>query len=99
MIENNSSESLLGVENVEWHWLRPHHQREALWVVAMPLRLEDVGAALARDDAAAVRGWLADGSLSKPSVEQLENWEGDPTRTLSMLIVQPFVLVQELIIN
>jgi len=97
MTEN--AEKALGVELVAWQWLRPHHQRDALWVVAAGLDLEIVGTALTRDNAVAVRAWLADGSLSKPVKEQLENWENDPTQTLSMLIVQPFVLVQERTLN
>lgn len=91
----NADETVSGAESVAWHWLRPHHQREALWVVATSLDLEEVGAALARDDATAVRVWLADGSLRKPDKEQLDRWESDPLQPLAMLIVQPFVLVQE----
>ena len=89
----------LGVEVVAWHWLRPHQQRDALWVVATTLDLAEVGAALTRDDAEAVRAWLADGSLCKPAKEQLDRWESDPLHPLSMLIVQPFVLVQVRTLN
>ena len=92
-------ETALGAELVPWHWLRPHQQRDALWVVAAPLNLEAVGAALTRDDAAAVRVWLAEGSLHKPDKEQLARWESDPLHPLSMLIVQPFVLVQDHTLN
>ena len=89
----------LGVEVVAWHWLRPHQQRDALWVVATTLDLAEVGAALTRDDAEAVRAWLAEGSLAKPVKEQLDRWEKNPLQPLSMLIVQPFVLVQEQTLN
>ena len=95
----NAGESPLGAELVAWHWLRPHHQRDALWVVAANLELEAVGAALTRDDAQAVRAWLADGSLCKPTKEQLASWESDPLHPLAMLIVQPFVLVQDHTLN
>lgn len=95
----NAENAPLGVELVAWHWLRPHYQRDALWVVAMSLDLEAVGAALTRDDAQAVRAWLADGSLCKPDKEQLASWESDPLHPLSMLIVQPFVLVQDHTLN
>jgi hypothetical protein len=95
VMTENTKDAPLGVELVAWHWLRPHQQRDALWVVAAVLDLADVGAALTRDDAAAVRAWLADGSLCKPAKEQLDRWENDPLHPLAMLIVQPFVLVQE----
>lgn len=95
----NAENVPLGAEIVAWHWLRPHHQRDALWVVAITVDLEVVGAALTRDDAKLVRAWLADGSLCKPDKEQLDGWESDPLHPLSMLIVQPFVLVQERTVN
>ena len=95
----NAENAPLGVELVAWQWLRPHQQRDALWVVAVHLELAAVGAALTRDDAAAVRAWLADGSLYKPNQEQLERWENNPLHTLAMMIVQPFVLVQEWTVN
>ncbi len=95
----NAENAPLGVEVVAWHWLRPHHQREALWVVAAGLDLEIVGAALTRDNAAAVRAWLTDGSLCKPTQAQLDCWESEPQQSLAMLIVQPFVLVQERTLN
>lgn len=95
----NAENSPLGVELVAWHWLRPHQQRDALWVVRTGLDLEIVGTALARDNAAAVRAWLADGSLGKPKQEQLDRWESEPEQPLAMLIVQPFVLVQENTLN
>ncbi|MDO9081193.1 MAG: DUF2288 family protein [Desulfuromonadales bacterium] len=95
----NSENAPLGVEFVAWHWLRPHQQRDALWVVIAGLDLEIVGTALTRDNTAAVRAWLADGSLSKPKQEQLDHWESEPGQALAMLIVQPFVLVQEQTLN
>ena len=95
----NGENTPLGVDLVPWHWLRPHHQRDALWVVAAGLDLDAVGAALTHDDAATVRAWLADGSLCKPNQEQLDRWESTPLHPLSMLIVQPFVLVQERTLN
>lgn len=84
------------IGEVTWHWLRPHQQRGALFVVAAGLELAAVGAAVAADRAELVRAWLAGGELARPSAEQLARWEDDPTRSLRMLIVQPFVLVQEL---
>lgn len=79
---------------VEWHWLRPHHEQGRLYAVAADLDLADVALAVARDDSAAVRGWLAAGTLAKPDATQLAQWNADPTRPLNMVIVQPFVLVQ-----
>lgn len=99
MTTEAENDAPLGVEIVVWHWLRPHHERDALWVVATALDLEAVGAALTRDDAELVRAWLASGSLRKPEKVELDNWNSDPLHPLSMVIVQPFVLVQERTLN
>lgn len=98
-MSGNTGDAPLGAEIVSWHWLRPHHQRDALWVVAAGLDLEAVGAAIAEDDTEAVRAWLADGSLCKPDRPLLDSWENDPLHQLSMMIVQPFVLVQDHTLN
>lgn len=92
--EGMQGETPIGVEAVEWHWLRPHYQRDALWLVAPDLELEAVSAAMARDEALLVKEWLHEGRLAKPTEEQVAVWEADPTVRLQMLIVQPFVLVQ-----
>lgn len=81
---------------MEWHWLRPHHQRDAVWVVAPALGLETVVMAVAGDDKEAVQRWLVEGVLSRPTAEQVAVWDADPLRLLAMVIVQPFVFVKEL---
>lgn len=91
-----SGEVFKGVDAVEWHWLRKHHERDALWTVVQEIDLNAVAEALAQDDAARVRQWLEDGQLAKPSETQLTTWNSDPTRKLRMAIVQPFVLTQEI---
>lgn len=99
MMADHAEEVPLGAEIVAWHWLRAHHERDALWVVTPILDLEAVGAALARDDAESVRSWLAAGSLRKPEEVELDSWNSDPLHPLRMVIVQPFVLVQEQTLN
>ena len=84
------------VDEAEWEWLIPHAQRDAIVIVAACLDLLDVGEALTRDNAAAVQHWIDEQLLLKPSSEQLMTWAGDRTRRFKALIVQPYVLVQDL---
>ncbi|MBI4779892.1 MAG: DUF2288 domain-containing protein [Oscillatoriophycideae cyanobacterium NC_groundwater_1537_Pr4_S-0.65um_50_18] len=84
------------VDEAEWEWLMPHAQRDAIVIVAPDLDLAEVGEALAQDNATAVQRWIAEQLLSKPSPEQLADWAGDRTRRFQALIVQPYVLVQDL---
>ena len=84
------------LDEAEWEWLIPHAQRDVVVVVAQPLNLLDVGVAIASDNTAVVQNWISEELLAKPSTTQLSDWNGDRTKRFNTLIVQPFVLVQEL---
>ena len=83
------------VEEVEWHWLRMHLERGAVIVVSPELDLAEAAAKVAADDSSAVSTWIASGRISKPTMEQIGVWNADPARRFRMLIVQPYVLIQE----
>jgi len=83
------------IESVEWHWLRPHLERGVLIVVAPVLDLATTAACISADDTVQVGAWIAAGKLAKPTPEQIAVWDEVPTRTFRMLIVQPYVLIQE----
>jgi hypothetical protein len=83
------------LDQTEWEWLLPHLERDAVILVAAGLSLVEVGVALATDNAAAVEGWIAEQRIGKPSLAQRAIWNaGNPRFTA--LIVQPYVLAQEL---
>ncbi|PPS41532.1 DUF2288 domain-containing protein [Chroococcidiopsis sp. TS-821] len=84
------------LDEAEWNWLIPHVQRDAVIFVAEQLDLVDVGVALASDNVASVQSWIDDELIHKPSVTQISDWNGDRTKRFNSLIVQPFVLIQEL---
>ena len=84
------------VDEAEWEWLMPHAQRDAIVIVAPDLDLPDVGEALTCDNTAIVQRWISEELLQKPSPEQLIKWADDRTRRFKALIVQPYVLVQDL---
>ena len=83
------------IETVEWHWLKPHLDRDALIVVSPEIDLSLGAAKVAADDGSTVGAWIAEGKLTKPSADRIEAWNMTPTKNFRMLIVQPFVLVQE----
>ena len=90
-------ELALQVDVAEWGWLRPHGERGGLIVVAGRLDLAEVGERVAADDAAAVQGWLVDGGIRKPAAAELEAWNAASDRRFRMLVVSPYVLIQELV--
>lgn len=90
-------ELALEVDVAEWGWLRPHGERGGLVVVSSLLDLAEVGARVATDDATAIQSWIAAGDLGKPTAAQLEAWNAAPDRRFRMLVVSPYVLIQELV--
>lgn len=84
------------LDEAEWNWLQPHAEREALVVVGQELDLIEVGVAIASDNVQSVQHWLGEQLIYKPSPEQVANWNVNRSKRFNTLIVQPFVLVQEL---
>lgn len=83
------------VDLARWDWLQPHARRDAIVVVAGEANLLDVGAAMAADRVDAVRAWIEDGTIHKPTSDQIAAWDGEPDKSFNALIVAPFVLVEE----
>ena len=95
MDETVRAELALQVDVALWHWLQPHNERGALILVDSMLDLAEVGACLAADDGVQVQSWLASQLLAKPTAEQLECWNREQSKSFRMLVVSPFVLIQE----
>lgn len=93
---DNAIQGLAGqVDTAQWQWLRAHNERGALILVERMLELVVVGERVVDDDSAAVQTWLASRLLSKPTAEQIAAWDAVPAKPFSMLVVSPFVLIQE----
>jgi hypothetical protein len=84
------------VDEAEWEWLIPHVQRDAVVMVNSDLDLVDVGVAIANDNVLTVQRWISEQLIYKPTSDQLSALGSDRTRRFNALIVQPYVLVQEL---
>ena len=80
-----------------WRDLRIHTQRDAIVLVSQELDLIPVAVAVAEDRLDQVEAWVAQGQLGKPTAEQLGCWENDLDKPFRVLIVQPFILVQDIV--
>ncbi len=78
-----------------WRELKIHLKRDALITVAAELDIITVAEAVAADDKECVAAWIEGERLGKPSREQLTCWEKTQEKPFRMLIVQPFILIQE----
>lgn len=90
------------LDEAEWEWLIPHVQRDAVILVAPELNLVDVGVAIASDNIPSVQQWIDEQLITKPTIVQVGEWNGEPRqrdKRFHTLIVQPYVLVQEIVAN
>ncbi|MBE9116448.1 DUF2288 domain-containing protein [Lusitaniella coriacea LEGE 07157] len=83
------------LDEAEWDWLMPHAKRDVVIVVSPDLNLLDVGVAIANDNATLVQSWIGTQQVHKPSADELNTWNQNPSKRFNTLIVQPFVVVQE----
>ncbi|MBW4556446.1 MAG: DUF2288 domain-containing protein [Trichormus sp. ATA11-4-KO1] len=90
------TELTANLDEAEWEWLIPHVQRDAVIVVAQDLDLLDVGVAIASDQVSSVQQWIDQQLMAKPSDAQMGNWNSDRSKRFHTLILQPYVLVQEM---
>jgi hypothetical protein len=81
------------IAEVEWELLIPHAQRDAIIIVDSALSVLDVAVAIAKDDQISVQHWISEALISKPSQQQLSDWNGKPEQKFTTVIVQPFVVI------
>ena len=77
---------------VSWSYLRPHYEHDTLFFVDPSLRLGDVGASIAANDASRIEALLKAGDMVKISRLHTSQWEEKPETEFEALVVSPFVL-------
>ena len=80
----------------DWKVIRPHFLRSAIIIVSPELDLIDVAVKVAEDDTTCIKAWIEEGKLTKPFPEDAKRWE-EEKKELTALVVDPFVLVQDLV--
>lgn len=97
MTEKRSREELaLAIAEAEWQWLKPHLERGALITVATAIDLAEAGERMAADDAERVGEWISSGRIGKPEAAEIAAWNTTPAKKFLMLVVSPYVLIQEI---
>ncbi len=84
------------LDEAEWEWLIPHVQRDAVILVVPELSLLDVGVAIASDKIPSVQQWIDEQLITKPTTVQVGEWNCNRSKRFNTLIVQPYVLAQEI---
>jgi len=88
-------ELALTIDESEWSWLKPHMERGALILVSDQLDLADAAYRVAVDDSTSIGDWISTGYIGKPDEEQVRRWDMDRSKKFSMIIISPYVLIQE----
>ena len=83
------------LDTAEWRDLRTQLRRDSLILVAPQLDLIEVAWCVAKDRSATVADWIASGLLRKPEQEELAGWERQLDMPFRMLIVAPYILIQQ----
>lgn len=94
MVDDLANKLQTELDVTTWRDLRAHAARDNLFLVAPDLSLVEVGQALATDQANVVEHWINQGQVARPTLTQMEDWEGDLEQTFQCLIISPFVLAQ-----
>ncbi|NEQ96527.1 MAG: DUF2288 family protein [Cyanothece sp. SIO2G6] len=84
------------IDLARWSWLESHAQRDAIVLVDPVLELVDVGVAIATDNTQIVQHWIAEQLLLKPTQKQIIEWDAQKVKEFQALIIQPYVLIQEI---
>lgn len=80
---------------VTWSHLVPQFARGALLLLEPRADLLEVAEAMARDDRAALEGWLREGCLRRASDDDGRTFSaGESTTRFQCVIIQPWVLAQ-----
>jgi hypothetical protein len=85
----------LTIDETEWSWLRAHLERGGLILVNDSLDLAEAALKVAEDDTAVIEQWISDGKIGKPTETQIQHWNGEKQKKFAMLIISPYVLIQE----
>ncbi len=91
----SKEELALTIDESEWNWLRPHLERGSLILVHDSLDLAEAALKVAADDSATIERWISDGKIGKPSEAQILHWNEEKQKKFAMLIISPYVLIQE----
>lgn len=81
------------LHNAPFDVIEPHMRRRTVYVVRNHA-IEIVGDAISNDESEKIKGWLEDGTLLRPTVDEVMHWHTNEKK-FTVFVVQPFVLIIE----
>lgn len=83
------------VLETDWKPLAEHFARGAVYYLETELDIIDVGEAMANDEVSSIKQWLDNGLMYTPTPDQATQFAQDGDTKFSMLIIEPYVLIQK----
>ncbi|MBC98582.1 MAG: hypothetical protein CME63_12600 [Halobacteriovoraceae bacterium] len=87
----------LSSEVLETNWkpLAEHFARGVVYYLEPELDLVEVGESMATDSVSQIKRWLDDGLIYTPTPQQATQFHEDQDIKFDMLIIEPYVLIQQ----
>lgn len=85
------------VDKCLWKDLIPHAARGHVVIVDPYLDFLEVAVAIAEDASPKVSEWMQAGQLGRSTDDHLKLWNEMPDKAFQMVVVAPYVLVQEIL--
>jgi hypothetical protein len=83
------------IDITSWSELEVHEKRSALILIDSTLNIAEVALKVASDEVEAIKTWMSQNLILRPTEEQITNFKENPLhKQFSFLIVQPYVLAQ-----
>ncbi len=85
------------VEQADWSMLKPHFERDAIWVIEDSLNLFETAVAIATDDVNKIQEWKDTKKIRELMPEEIAEWDNSPFKKIvNFVILTPFVIVQKI---
>lgn len=85
------------VDVCSWKLLTPHIEKANLFVIADDADFADIAFAIASDDTQRVQGLLKKNVIFRLSPEVLYTWNQIPDKKFRMIVLSPYLLIQEVL--
>jgi len=95
----------MSVETRNYSTVNPYHLKRLLRVRKAEAcdidEIFNVAASVGTSEKLSEQGFLVDDYLSRPAYykKKIKNWEKNPKKKFTMIIVSPYVLIQERLLN
>jgi len=95
---SNGGSPKLKLEILEALWtdLKDHAQRNAVFILSTELDLLEAAQKMIEDDAVTVAKYVQTGRIARPTPELMKLWDASKHKSFRFVIIQPYVMIQEL---